>query len=353
MAANKNALLRYRILDYCFRDFSHRYTIDNLASEVDDVFQDLYGTKGVSSRQLLSDIEFLKDRLTYNAPIKTYPVGEGQKCYYRYCDSDFSIFKNNISPKEMRRLHSVIDMLKRYRGLQGYSWVEETISQLEFQFGFSCHCDSVVSFEQNPLLRGLNFLEQAIDSAVNHTPLFITYKSYRGKEIVSTVHPYHVKQYNNRWFLFGYEQETGLITNRALDRIQRMEAANVEFIPNRDIDFEHYFDDIIGVSVPRREVATLAITLRFAPKRFPYVVSKPLHHSQRIISKDDCTLTISVKPTRELDQQIFSFGPDVEVVAPASYREHISGMIKELKKLYLDEDNSEIPDNHSVRFQEK
>ena len=47
------------------------------------------------------------------------------------------------------------------------------------------------------------------------------------------------------------------------------------------------------------------------------------------------TVAIEVKPTRELDQQILSFGPDVEVLSPLHYREHIKEKLEESVKKYV------------------
>ena len=91
MATNKNAQLRYQILDRCFSDFRHKYTIDELIDKVNDRLMDLYDTE-VGVRQIREDIKYMRDRVTYNAPIVAYPY-EGKKCYYRYSDPDFSIFK--------------------------------------------------------------------------------------------------------------------------------------------------------------------------------------------------------------------------------------------------------------------
>ena len=169
---------------------------------------------------------------------------------------------------------------------------------------------------------------------MNHTPLTIFYKTYRGKEVKSTFHPYHVKQYNNRWFLFGYEEGSGKIANKALDRIQLILPADITFKPNKDIDFNHFFDDIIGVSIPNEDVQKETIVLRFTDARFPYVTSKPLHHSQKIVEDKENTISIEVKPTRELNQLVFSFMPDVEVLSPEWYREEIKSKIEENLKKY-------------------
>ena len=55
----------------------------------------------------------------------------------------------------------------------------------------------------------------------------------------------------------------------------------------------------------------------------------------KILSNDDCTLAIEVRPTYELDQLILSFGPDVEVLEPTEYREYIKGKIVENLQKYL------------------
>jgi len=276
----------------------------------------------------------MRDRVTYNAPIKAYPW-DGKKCYYRYSERDFSIFQNELSADEVQKLRSTIDMLSRYRGVPNHAWLEEVISNLEYRFGIKSNSENVVAFEQNEQLQGLEYLSEVIDAAVNHTPLIIYYRTYKGKEFTSTLHPYHVKQYNNRWFLFGYEEESGKIANKALDRIQHISLANVPFKSNNYIDFGHFFDDVVGVSIPNDDVEKNTIILRFTEARFPYVTSKPIHKSQTILSEDECTISLEVKPTRELEQQILSFGSDVEVLSPESFRAQIGSKIEENYKKYF------------------
>ena len=333
MPTNKNALIRYQILDRCFSDFQHKYTIEDLIDKVNDALFDLYGTE-VSLRQIREDIKYMRDRVTYDAPIVAYPL-EGRKCYYRYENPDFSIFKNELSIDEIEKLRSAIAMLGKYRGLPNHSWLEEVIPNLEYRFGIKANRENLVAFEQNEQLKGLEFLSEVIDYTINHQPVTLYYRPYSGEEQVSTFHPYYIKQYNNRWFLFGCEEESGRIANKALDRIQRITASDVAFKPNQIIDFEHFFDDIVGVSVPDKDTLKEHIVLRFTSQRYPYVVSKPIHPSQTIVDATEHTVAIEVKPTRELDQQIFSFGPDVEVLSPLHYRKHIKEKLEESVKKYV------------------
>lgn len=333
MSTNKNALLRYQILDRCFSDFNRKYNIDDLLEKVNEVMFELYNTE-VSMRQIREDIKHMRDRLSYNAPIDAVQY-DGKKCYYRYSDEDFSIFNNSLSIDELNKLRSTIEMLGRFRGVAGNAWLEEVISNLECRFGVKSNNNNAVAFEQNEQLRGLEYLSEVIDAAVNHVPLIIDYKTYKGKQSTTTLHPYHVRQYNNRWFLFGFEEESRKIANKALDRIQRISVADVPFKQNTAIDFVHFFDDIVGVSIPYEDVEKETIILRFTEARFPYVTSKPIHKSQTILSEEECTISLEVKPTRELEQQILSFGSDVEVLLPEAFRAQIGRKIEEIYKKYF------------------
>ena len=334
MPTNKNALLRYQILDRCFSNRYRKYTIEDLVDAVNEALYDMYGSE-VSMRQVRDDIKYMRDRLSYNAPIEAVPF-DGKRCYYRYSDPNYTIFNNELTTEEVTKLCSTINMLGRYRG-GANRWLEEVISNLELRFGIKTNREHVVAFEQNEQLRGLEFLSELIDSAINHQPLNLLYRTYNGKETNIVIHPYHVKQYNNRWFLFGLEQTPNgdRIANRALDRIVKFSKANVPFVPNTSIDFSTRFDDVVGVTIPDDDVQKETVVLKFEPDRFPYVVSKPIHHSQKVLSEEDCTLQIEVRPNKELESVIFSYFPHVEVLEPAILREQFKEKISKNLKKYL------------------
>ena len=331
MSTNSNASLRYHILDRCFSNTHHKYTIDDLLDIVNEKLGDKEG-RSISIRQLRKDIQDMRDRVMYDAPITAYPL-EGRKCYYRYSDPDFSIFNNELSSEEIENLQTTIKMLGKYRGIPANAWIEEVVSSLEYRFGIKANSENLISFEQNEQLKGLEYLSTIIDATINHQPLNIDYCTFKGNKIKMVIHPYYVKQYNGRWFLFGLDDGYDRIANVALDRIQHINNASTAFKKNDSADFETYFDDIIGVTIPGEDVKKESVILRFTKERFPYVVSKPIHQSQRIIEGEDYEVEIQVKPNRELYQQIFSFIPDVEVISPQWLRvEIIEKMKKNLRK---------------------
>lgn len=336
MPTNKNASIRYQALDKCFRDFRHRYYIDDLIEMCEEALLYYNGVGGVSRRQIFEDIKFMESDTGWSIPLLRKK--DGKKVYYRYKDSEFSINKQPLSDEEAQQLQTVILTLSRFRGLPINEWVEEVISNLEWRFNLKGNSENLIGFEQNPNLKGINFLAPIIEATSNHQVLKVSYRNYKekdnDKELI--LHPYYVKQYNNRWFLMAFNNEKHYISNLALDRIVALEVTeDVPFCPNKNIDFEHFFDDVIGVTIPREEVVKEVIKLQFTPNQYPYVVSKPLHPSQQILDEDNRIITIEVRPNYELDQQILSLGPDVEVLSPQRYREHIIRKLTENLNKYI------------------
>ena len=338
MPKNKNAEYRFMVLDRCFSDFHHKYSIEDLLEKVNDKLYDANGSKSmIMVRQLRGDFNAIRKMLPDGIYLEAIPY-DGKKCYYRYSEPDFSIYRNELSVAEVQNLRSTIEMLSKYRGLPSNGWLEEVISNLEIRFGVKGNAENLVSFGQNEQLKGLEYLSDIIDATINHQPLDIEYISANGNYHQHRLHPYFVKQYNGRWYLFGLDEKEERIKNLAFDRIKNIATSNHVFRKNEFIDFNSYFDNVVGVTVPY-EAKLEEIVLRFTPQRFKYVTSKPIHKSQKIVSEKDCIISLTVYHTLELEQQIFSFGPDVEGLSPTWFRKEFGRKINDCMKKYLSMQN--------------
>ena len=123
------------------------------------------------------------------------------------------------------------------------------------------------------------------------------------------------------------------ISNLALDRIQEIEHTTETYIPNTTLDFEEYFEDIIGVTKLANDIP-VKISLRFSAHRLPYVLSKPMHESQRNNRADEGIIELEVVPNKEFYQRLLSFGSDVEVLEPQFVREEMTKHTQKLYELY-------------------
>lgn len=324
MPTNKNAAIRYQTLDKCFRDRRHRYYMEDLIDKCEEAIYYYNGVGGVSRRQIFEDIKFMESETGWSVPLERKQ--DGRRVYYRYRDPDFTINAQPLTEDEARQLRSVIITLRRFRGLPSNAWVDEVISNLEWRFGLRGNQENMIGFDQNPYLRGLNLLPDIIDAATSHQAVRITYRNYKNcdEEYTVVVHPWYIKQYNNRWFLMAYDAEADRISNYALDRIQNFNVEeDVAYIPNKEVDFEHYFDDVFGVKIPPSDVEKIRVLLQFSKKQYPYIVSKPLHHSQEIVDAENRILAVEVRPTYEFTQLILSFGFDVKVLGPEPFKQEI------------------------------
>src|SRR5690606_28813783 len=131
--------------------------------------------------------------------------------------------------------------------------------------------------------------------------------------------------------LFCFNEEYQSISNYPLDRIVSVEELNRQFAPST-IDWMEYFEDIIGVTKPEDGIVE-KIYLRFTENRLNYVLTKPLHGTQKLDKTDSegRTISIEVIPNKEFYQMLLSFGDDVVVVSPEQVREE---MIEKIKCTY-------------------
>jgi len=334
MPTNKNITLRYQILDRCFSDIKDKYTFKRLLNIVNENLYNHYG-ESVSVRSLWNDIEFFRSDAGFKAPLKTYRF-KGNECYYRYEDATFSIYKTPLTINEINNLKATIEMLNKYRGIPANAWLEEVISSLELKFGLKSNKEDLISFSQNDQLKGVEYLSDVIDFTLNHQAVDLRYVSFKGKTIETTFHPYYVKQYNQRWFLLGVKDKDkdNEVTVLALDRIDYIYRSNTPFKENTTIDFSTYFDDFIGVSKPGDDVQKERYLLQFTKDRFPYVETKPIHHSQKNIDKENGIIELNLRRNKELDQQIFSYLPDITILEPKWYKNEIIEKIQQNLKNY-------------------
>ena len=326
MPVIKQKLIRHQALDSCFRNRSKRYYIEDLLEACNRALV-RYDCTPVSLRTIKYDINEFE--ALYHVDIEHIRDAYG-RVYYRYEDPNFSIRQLPLTEEELSLLKDTILMLGRFKGLPQFNWVEELLAKMEVEMHQSEHAVNVISFEANQYVVGLEYLEPLFNYIISHQAIELTYQPF-GKEIIHwTLSPYYIKQFNNRWFLLAAD-EHNQIMNIALDRIVSIDMSDATYQPT-DIDFEEYFDDVIGVSIPQEPIER--VQLRFSPQRLPYVLSKPLHHSQKIKDREQGIIEINVIPNRELMALLLEFGDDVEVLQPEILRQQIAAKIAKMHELY-------------------
>lgn len=333
MVSNKHAQIRYKVLDDCFSNFRRKFYFNDLLERCNEALRELYGEdhSGIKTRTLRSDISYMRDRAG-EAGVEIEVLEDGNGNYYRYSEKDFSIYKHGLGEDDLAQLKETIMMLQRFNGMPNFDWMAELVVKLEDKLNLRGGSQSVVGYDDNKSYTGLDWFQDLFDAIINKTVLRITYTTFTEITYEWIIHPYYIKEYNNRWFLFGLNEENGTLYNIPLDRIEEIHQVKKKYIDS-ETNIEDYLEDVIGVSV--YPVEKQNIQLKFSKHRFPYIMTKALHNSQRIVDFDNHIIEISVIPNNELDALILSFGKDVEVLSPTSYREKIQTIIKETYEKYF------------------
>ncbi len=323
MPTNRNAQLRYQVLDRCFRNPGRKFFWQDLLDEINKALEEYNGPESkIKRRQLFDDIKFMESDQGWSIPLKRHK--DGRKVYYRYEDADFSISNQPLNEDEKSQIQSAISVLSRFSGAPQFEWVQEMIPVIQDRLGLKQNSREVISIESNIDLKGIEHLGTLYDAIVNELVLKVEYKDFKSDESFElTFHPHFLKQYNNRWFAFGLNEEFEIPTwNLALDRIQKIDQIQGDYILT-EIDWNEYFFDIIGVTRPD-DGEVEKVVLEFTKEQAPYIITKPLHPTQKHKwVNESLIVAIKVIPNYELESLILSFGEKAKVVELKSLRDKI------------------------------
>lgn len=335
MAQNKNALIRHRTIDKCLQNPYRQWTLNDL---IDACSEALYEYEGrdinVSKRCVQLDIQLMRsDKLGYNAPIVVY-----DKKYYKYEDDNYSITNIPLTENDMNVLSESVEMLKQFKDFSLFSELGGIIQRLEDKvYTEKTHQSSIIHLDKNEGLKGLEHLDGLYQAILKELCLTITYQSFKARKASDIpFHPYILKEYNNRWFVVGRKKPGDPILTLALDRITKI-AYNLHIEYDKgDFDGDTFYKNTIGVTVLNDDQLQ-EVVLKLDRENAPYVLTKPFHHSQKVLERlqDGSTLIqVKVHHNFEFERLILGFGNSVEVVKPRLIRNRIAKKLSRALKQY-------------------
>ncbi len=325
MAVNKLALLRYKTLDKCLQNRLRRWTLEDLIEAVSDALYEHEGIHtGVGKRTIQADIQVMRsDKLGYNAPIVVR-----ERRFYTYEDKDYSISQAPVNQADLQKMKEIVGVLKHLNGFNYFDEMSDMITKLENNVRKTeNHRENYVQFETNTLLKGIEWINPLYQSIIHKRTLLINYQSFRASQSKQQIYyPYLLKEYRNRWFLIVKPAKSNYLMTLALDRIiDFRELPDERFVKHTGVDFDRYFNDLIGVTKSEKDRAQQVI-LHIDKPNSPYVLTKPLHKSQQVLKEDETgvIIRIDVVLNFELEREIMGFGDNVKVLAPKLLARKIS-----------------------------
>lgn len=335
MAQNKNALIRYKTIDKCLQNRYRTWTLEELIDAVSEALYEYEGKENpVSKRTIQLDIQLMRsEKLGYNAPIVVY-----DKKYYRYDDEEFTITDIPLTETDINVLTETVSMLKQFKDFSLFNDVSDILQRLEDKiYAEKSHTQPVIHLDKNENLKGLHFLDELYQAIIKKVVLKITYKSFTSRdENTFLFHAFILKEFNNRWFLIGKKRSKAPISNLALDRIIAIDYDFQTPYIDENFDAEKFYRNVVGVTVntglnPRK------IELWIDSINAPYVITKPLHNSQRLIqTNDDGSIIIHLLliENYELERLLLGFGNGLEIIKPERLRNRFKMILEKSIEKY-------------------
>ncbi len=326
MANSKHAHVRYNILDNCFR--KKAFTFKELLEYVNLKIADVYPGEGISERTLREDIKLFKDPINgFGAPL------EEMSRTYKYSDANFSIALKPLLPYEKELIDASQQLLQRFENHPKYNKLAEALIKFQDEEDDETDKSKILFYDHNEEYKGIKHLKPFYLAIQKKQVLQIKFKGFKD-EVPTTFefHPHILKQYNRRWFVFGYNK-TAERWQHSIPLDERLISFNIlEDVEYEDSqkDWEVFFRTMVGVRRTSEEVER--VVLKFYNDRENYFKTKPFIPDFEEFFEEDkqdqVWFMATINP--ELMQQILSYGQDVEVIEPkelvTKLKDHASKM---------------------------
>ena len=319
MANTKDYSMREMILDQCFGT-GKEYTREELMAIVNDEL------KRRDMQPIRSRNTFSLDINEMNAKFENLYGSVGivfedrhKKRYYRYRDGIESIYSRELTAEEVKKLHEVRSLLQGLRGMPEMGWLDQMTARFDQRAMGASH--PIASFEDSTEGDAKFFLS-LFNAIAQKQTVNILYQRFGQESKERIIYPYYLKQYRRRWYLFATILDHEYITCFSLDRILSFAKNNTEPYVHTDVDFNHFFDDIVGVTHPV-DGQVEHIVLRGDNWVEYYLRTLPIHPLQQLESLGDegCRVTLDVMINNELIQELAFYGDHLRVESPKRLRE--------------------------------
>lgn len=323
---SKSQFRKYILLDKLFRS-KKGYTKE----EILEIIKEKIKQNG--DRNFYKDIKAFEE-MGAKFETENY-VGHNEKIY-QYKDLNFSIFSSIADDIEL--LYNTIGKLDCIKGNIQLDVLRLQLMSIAQNRDINTH--PIIEFDHNKKLEGSARIEMLAKAIMGKKTLILHYKPFIDEMKKDVIHPYHLRQYNNRWFLLAYSEDDNKINIYAIDRIIGIKDAKKPF-KSTDINWETYFKDVVGVTISHDKKPE-KVMFRVSKSSYTdnYVRTKPIHSSQIEIKEKETDehayFQIQVIPNKELEMQFMSYSDSIEVIEPLYLRQLFAEKARNMFESYKD-----------------
>ncbi len=332
MPDNKNFHLRINILDGLLRK-TDGVTMQEMLQVVNKGLDEM-GIRPVRTKDtILKDLIALSNEYKVSI-VKEKDALDYRVIRYRYENTNFSIFDHPLKLEEIHEIRYALSILSNFRNFPLYRRARGLCEK----FGVPADDEEhpLVVFQQVMNKNVLELFESLYRAILEHHVLIIHLREDKDINKGHVIHPYLLKQFNNRWFLIGMEnQRHNVFKVYPLENLISLQRnTKVKFIPNT-IDIGTYFSDIYGVKRPQ-DGKPVCVVFHVHGEQMQELLDFPIHKSQVVCCRTEhyATMSIFVIPNDELIRKFLSLSDAVTIVSDCDLREEVIKRLKISVKRY-------------------
>ena len=344
---DKNQYERYKQIDRILRSVPDGLPLDTLLERLNG---SLSFENQIKRRQLQYDLDALKD--LYGAPIDNKRGARRIK----YEDASYSIITHEMKES----LRSMAEQIDNVQSNPRLLWLQNLILMLQDTYFTNEMAMEAIDFGDNLEYENSSRVHEFFSYILNKQVLELNYNAGFGKPQKRIIHPYFVRQYNNRWFLFGFCEQAAKekkpasgILNLPLDRIVSVKTVPTIYreVSVQDVkDFkEDYFGDIVGVTRLDME-PSVHLVLRFdfntgdvkkdnaARRDYFYLKTKPFYpyitfsNDEFIRENGYAEATMDIIPNKELEWMLLRYADTAKIICKDDFRDKMLKRIQDIVK---------------------
>ncbi len=342
---DKNQYKRYKLIDRILRSYPEGLSLEDLRNKLNAAILDRENE--IQRRQLQYDLEAMRE--FYDAPI-TNKKGARR---IKYEDPSYSIVTHEIKENLRGMEEQLEDIQDKSPRLQ---WLQNQVLMLEDTLFSNPLALEAIDFGDNLEYESSKRVHEFFAYIMNRQVIEVVYYAGFDNPVKHEIHPYFVRQYNNRWFLFGWVKKAADerrpasgILNLPLDRIGEVITVPIAY---RDMSAEEirvfkedYFEDIVGVTRYDAE-PLIHLVLRFdfttgdenanraAKRDYFYLKTKPffpgihLPSDKSVQENGYAEVSMDIIPNKELEGILLRYADTAKIVSPESFREKMLNRIQ-------------------------
>jgi predicted DNA-binding transcriptional regulator YafY len=319
MPANLQAIIRYNIIDKCIRDTTRVWQWHDLALAISDALKDQKNIDRLpSKRTIMGDIAAMRSgELGYTAPII-----HSKETGYRYANPRFSIHNVVMPPTLISDLKEGISLIQQLTKNEKLDHITSSLTRIceYLHIAYEHEYTPVIYFEHSLNEPGQRWLDKVYEYICNKKTICVRYQPFGQEERIHFIAPAFIKEYNKRWYLFGYDFDKDKIINLALDRFLDIQLSLKPYYIPENFSYEAHFKHLYGVTLPDDTDPIKIIFTTDIPLMY-YMDTKPIHPSQSKIDQTDTAAVyeLFVYDNYEIRSKLKSFGGVLQVIDPPEF----------------------------------